>query len=422
MKYLHIRNARLLDPQQGLDDVLDLYVAEGQIRAIGQKPAGGTIEETLDAQGQWLLPGLVDLSTYLNEPGYLQKGSIQTETRAAASAGFSHVCAQPLTKPVADSPAVIQLIQEKAATAGYARVLPLGALTQGLDGEQLANMVSLRNAGCRALSNARQPVKDSYVLRRLMEYAATYDILLFLSADDRALSASGVMHEGPTATRLGLAGIPETAETIALAQLLLLIEQTGVRAHISQISCARSLEMLADARARGLRVTADVALANLVFTAREVSGFDSRFHVQPPLRGEKDRQALLAAVNRGELAICSNHQPHEISAKKAPFADAAAGMSMYDCFMPLLLELVRKGELHLPAAISALCHQPAAVLGLEHGLVQGHRFSATLINPQAIGGKILSRGSNLPLDHSELPGRVEATFVDGRMVYRRQPG
>ena len=420
MKYLHIRNARLIDPQQGLDDVLDLYVAEGQIRAIGQKPAGGTIEDTLDAQGQWLLPGLVDLSTYLNEPGHLQKGSIQTETRAASAAGFTHVCAQPLTKPAADSPAVIQLILEKAATAGFSRVLPLGALTQGLEGEQLANMVSLRNAGCRALSNARQPVKDSYVLRRLMEYAATYDILLFLSADDRALSASGVMHEGPTATRLGLAGIPETAETIALAQILLLVEQTGVRAHISQISCARSLEMLADARARGLRVTADVALANLVFTAREVSGFDSRFHVQPPLRGEKDRQALLAAVNRGELAICSNHQPHEIAAKKAPFADAAPGMSMYDCFMPLLLELVRKGELHLPAAISALCHQPAAVLGLEHGLVQGHRFSATLINPQATSSQILSRGSNLPLDHSELAGRVTATFVDGRMVYRRQ--
>lgn len=420
MKYLHIRNARLIDPQQALDAVQDLYVAEGHIRAIGQKPAGGTIEATLDAAGKWLLPGFVDMSTYLNEPGYTQKGNIASETRAACAAGFTHICAQPLTKPVADSPAVIQLIQEKATSAGFARVLPLGAMTQGLEGEQLANMVSLRNAGCRALSNARKPIKDSYVLRRVMEYAATYDILLFLSANDQALAAGGVMHEGPTATRLGLAGIPETAETIALAQILLLAEQTGVRIHISQISCARSLQMLADARARGLRVSADTALANLAFTAGEVSGFDSRFHVQPPLRGEQDRQALLAAVNAGELSICSNHQPHEIAAKKTTFADSAAGMSIYDSFMPLLLKLVNKGELQMAAAISALCHQPASTLGLEMGLVEGRRFNAALVDPEATGtAAMLSRGDNQPIRHNSLPGLVEATFVDGRLAFRR---
>lgn len=408
MKYLHIRDARVIAPAQQLDAVCDLYLAEGRIRAIGQKPAGGTIESTLDAQGHWLVPGFIDLSSYLNEPGYTQRGTIASETRAAAAAGFSQVCAQPLTKPVADSPAVIQLMQDKASSAGYSRVLPLGALTQGLAGEQLANMVSLRNAGCIALSNARQPIKDSYVLRRLMEYAATYDILLFLSADDAALSNGGVMHEGPTATRMGLAGIPETAETIALAQILLLVEQTGVRAHISQLSCARSVSMLNDARQRGLRVSGDVALANLCYTDAQVNGYNSRYHVLPPLRCESDRQALLAAINNGELAICSNHQPHEIAAKKAPFADAAAGMAMYDLFIGLLLERVNCGELTLHAALSALSSVPAATLGLRSGFEEGQLFNASLINPQQ-------------QDSYGRSGQVVATFVEGFKVFRRQP-
>ncbi|MDP2548597.1 dihydroorotase [Oceanobacter sp. 4_MG-2023] len=406
MKYLHIRDARVIAPAQQLDNVCDLYLAEGQLRAIGEKPAGGTIESTLDAQGNWLVPGFIDLSSYLNEPGYTQRGTIASETRAAAAAGFSHVCAQPLTRPVADSPAVIQLMQDKASSAGYSRLLPLGALTQGLEGEQLANMVSLRNAGCIALSNARQPIKDSYVLRRLMEYAATYDILLFLSADDAALSNGGVMHEGPTATRLGLAGIPETAETIALAQILLLIEQTGVRAHISQISCARSVSMLREARQRGLQVSADVAIANLCYTDAQVNGYDSRYHLLPSLRSEADRQALLAAVNAGELAICSNHQPHEIVAKKAPFAESAAGMALYAPFIGLLLQRVNDGELTLNAALSALSTLPAATLGLHSGFAEGQRFNASLINPEQT-------------DAYGRSGQVIATFVDGFKVYQQ---
>lgn len=419
MNYLHIRNARLIDPTTGRDSISDLYVCEGRIASIGENPGEGTISQTIDAQGHWLIPGFIDLSCYLNEPGYSQKGTIARDTLAAARAGFTHICAQPQTRPIAESSAVIQLILDKSNTAGFAKVLPLGALTQGLAGEQLSNMVSLRNAGCAALSNARAPIKDGYVVRRLMEYAATYNIRLFLTAADSALSCDGVMHEGPTSTRLGLAGIPETAETVALAQILLLAEQTGARIHISQISCARSVDMLADARQRGLPVTADTALANLCFTDQEVNGYNSRYRTEPPLRSEPDRNALLAAVNRGELAICSNHRPHEIASKKAPFAAAASGMSMYNGFFPLLMSLIRQGELDLIPAFCALTTIPAQVLGMERGLMQGQPFNATLINPE-----ICTPESNQSDDlsspvHARETGVVITTFVDGNPVYQR---
>jgi len=415
MKYLHIRNAHLIDPARSLDSLSDVYIAEGKLVAIGHKPPEGTIERTIEAGEQWLVPGFIDLSAYLNEPGYTQKGTIARDTQAAAEAGFTHICAQPHTRPIADSSAVIQLILDKSSVAGFARVLPLGALTQGLAGEQLSNMVSLRNSGCVALSNARFPIKDSYVLRRLMEYAATYNIRLFITPNDPALACDGVMHEGPISTRLGLAGIPETAETVALAQTLLLAEQTGARLHISQISCARSIDMLTEARNRGLNVTADVSLANLCFTDETVNGYNSRFHVEPPLRSEADRQALLAAVNRGELAICSNHRPHEIAAKKAPFAASEPGMSLYRHFLPLLLQLIQTDELDRNAAIQALTELPARALGLERGLCESHLFNATLINPSALPSEEQPDDLSSP-NTSGQPGMATATFVDGFQV------
>lgn len=421
MRYLHIENARLIDPASNLDQVTDLYVAEGRIAAIGHKPAGGGIELTIDGQGKWLVPGLVDLGAHLPEPGYAHKGTIASETRAACSSGFTHICSLPDTKPVTDSSAVVKLILEKASKAGYSKVLPLGALTQGLEGEQLASMFTLHEAGCVALSNARRPFKDSYVLRRVMEYAATYDIPVFLSANDIALSAGGCMHEGPVATRMGLSGIPRTAETIALAQMLLLIEQTGVRAHISQISCARSVAMLQQARNEGLSISADTPLANLVYTDDAVNGYNSQFNVQPPLRSESDRQALLAAVNSGELAISSNHQPHEVAAKKAPFADAEPGMSMFDGFLPLALQLVERGELSLTALIRATSTLPAQIAGIEQGLVEGQAFNAALIDPllerSFRRSELLSKGRNSPLAGQTLKGAVSAVFIEGHQVF-----
>ena len=282
-------------------------------------------------------------------------------------------------------------------------------------------MVTLQEAGAVALSNARRPIRDNYVLRRLMEYAATYDIPLFLTANDEALSAGGCMHEGPTATRMGLSGIPETAETIAIANILLLIEQTGVRAHISQISCARSVAMLTEAHQRGLPVTADTTLANLLYTDEAVEGYNSLFNVQPPLRSERDRLALLQAVEQGHLAISSNHQPHEIAAKKAPFADAEAGMSQYDHFLPQALSLVHRGELSIDALIRATSTIPANLLGLRQQLTEGAAFNACLVDPNAenvvTAQSLQSRGRNHPALGRTLKGQVKRVFVDGQLVF-----
>ena len=412
---LQIRNARLLDPARNLDEVTDITIADGRIHRIGAVSSDSNISETRDAQGLWLMPGLIDLGGHLPEPGFAQKGTMASETLAARQGGFTHICSLPDTAPVADTSAVIKLILDKAARAGHVHVLPLAALTQGLAGEQLASMVTLREAGAVAMSNARLPIRDSYVLRRLMEYAATYDIPLFLSANDPALEAGGCMHEGPVSTRLGLAGIPSTAETVALAQILLLAEQTGARLHVSQLSCARSVRMIRQAREQGIQVTADTPLANLLFTDESVMGYRSLFNVQPPLRSDDDRQALLSAVEKGELAISSNHRPHEIAAKKAPFAEASPGLSQYDCFLPMAMTLVERGALSLPALVRALTSQPAAVLRLEHGLAEGLPFNACLYDPateQTIQAQDLaSLGHNHPALGSSLPGQVKDVFV-----------
>lgn len=418
MRYLHIENARVIDPLTHTDTISDVYVANGQIQAIGLRPDAGEIETSIDATGQWLIPGLIDLGGHLPEPGYSQKGSIASETRAAANGGFTHICSLPDTKPVADTSAVIKLILDKAATAGNAKVLPLGAMTQGLAGEQLASMVTLFEAGAVAMSNARQPIRDSYVVRRLMEYAATYDIPLFLSANDLSLAADGCMHEGPVATRMGLPGIPATAETIALAQLLLLIEQTGVRAHISQISCRRSVSMLRQARDNGIAVTADTPLANLLFTEDAVIGYNSLYNVQPPLRSERDRQALLEAVANGELAISSNHRPHELSAKKAPFSDAEYGMSQYDHFLSQAMTLVHRDELTIAALLRATSTIPAQILGLKQSLSKGNTFNAVLFNPESecsiTPAQLTSRGHNHPALNKTLKGRISRVFIEGQ--------
>lgn len=414
MGYLHIANAHLLDPSQNLDQLADLYIANGRIQAIGTCPAGADIDQRIDAQGQWLVPGLVDLGAHLS------KGSVASEARAACAGGFTHISVLPDAAPVIDSSAVVQLILDQADNAGYAKVLPLGALTQGLAGEQLASMANLSAAGCLALSNARAPFKSSYVLRKVMEYAATYDLLVFLAADDASLSAGGCMHEGTVATRMGLPGIPRTAETIALSQILLLAEHIGVRVHISQISCARSLAMLRQAREAGLKVSADTPLANLVYTDEAVSGYNSHYKVFPPLRSETDRQALLAAVNSGELSISSNHHPHDIAAKKTTFVDAEPGMSMFDGFLALALERVHAGELSLQALLPAISTQPASILGLEHGLYEGAWFNAALIDPQAQRSyrrkELVSQGRNSPVAGQTLLGAVTAVFVEGRKV------
>jgi dihydroorotase len=414
MSTLTISRAQVLDPSQGLNEVSDIIIENGIITKIYPAGIAPQTNGHFDAQGALLIPGLIDLSCQIS--------SIPSETLAAAQGGISLLCTQPNSKPIVDTPADVSSIQQASVQAGNSQLFPLGALTQGLEGDQLANMYSLMQAGCIALSNARAPIKNALVLRRIMEYAKTHDILIMLTAEDHDLSANGKMHEGPTANRLGLAGIAEVAETTALAQQILLVELTGCRVHFSQISCARSVEMIKTAQSDGLPISADVAIANLMYTDCDVNGFDSTFYVQPPLRSELDRKALLAGINDGVLAICSNHQAQDIAAKKAPFAASEPGMSTLDSWLSMMLTLVAKGELELDSMINACSILPAKILGFDTGLKEQQQANLVIVDQTAdacyLAEDLASAGKNNPILGDHLKGKVQLTLSTGREVFR----
>jgi dihydroorotase len=418
-----ILGARVIDPSSGLDQVSDLYLEGGKIAAIGQAPAGFNEDKTLDAQGLIAAPGLVDLSVALREPGYSRKGSIASETQAAAAGGVTSLCCPPQTKPVLDTPAVAELVLERAREAGHTKVFPIGALSKGLAGEQLAELVALRDAGCVAFGNGLETFRNNRTLRRALEYAATFDLTVIFHSQDHDLAEGGLAHEGPTASFLGLPGIPETAETVALARDLLLVEQSGVRAHFSQLTSARGAQLIADAQARGLPVTADVALYQLILTDEALQGFSSLYHVQPPLRSRADRDGLREAVKAGVIqAIASHHQPHERDAKLAPFGATEPGISSVQLLLPLAMSLVQDGLLDLPTLLARLSHGPAQALRLPAGkLAAGHAADLLLFDPQAstlAGESWYSKGSNCPFIGHCLPGAVRYTLVDGHISYQ----
>ncbi|MBJ7539433.1 dihydroorotase [Marinomonas transparens] len=421
---LRVRNGRLIDPSQGLDAVTDLFVDNQKIVAIGEAPDGFDGAEEVDATGKWVLPGLVDVAVSLREPGFSQKGSIATEGRAAVSGGVTTLVCPPNTNPIVDTPAVAALIQDKADEAGMANVFPLGALTQGLEGVHLSNMVSLTDAGCIALSNDRYAMADTKVLSRALEYAATHDLLVVFHPDEKSLSEGGCAHEGLLSTMHGLAGIPETAETVALMRDLLLIEKTGVRAHFARLSCAKSVEMVADAKASGLDVTADVAAHNLLLSDDVLNQFDGHYHVLPPLRGENDRLTLIEGIKGGVIsAICSDHQPHEKMAKIAPFAATEPGMANVEILLPLVMQLMDEGDLDFSTVLSCLTSGPAACFGLEAGSLAVGSFADFLIFDSTVHWKWTvenrkTKGQNSPYFGEEFIGRVMATFISGQKVYQ----
>jgi len=418
-----ILGARVVDPASGLDQIADLYLADGRIAAIGQAPAGFEAEQTLDAQGLLAAPGLVDLSVALREPGYSRKGNIASETRAAAAGGVTSLCCPPLTRPALDTPAVVDLILDRTREAGHTKVFPIGALTKELAGEQLAELVALRDSGCVAFGNGLTSLASHRHLRRALEYAATFDLTLVFHSQDASLAEGGLAHEGAMANFLGLAGIPETAETVALARDLLLVEQSGVRAHFSQLSTARGAQMIAEAQARGLPVTADVALYQLILTDEALADFSSLYHVQPPLRSRADRDGLREAVRNGTIqAIASHHQPHEADAKLAPFGATEPGISSVELLLPLALSLVQEGLLDLPTLLARLTCGPAQALRLPAGsLSAGAPADLLLFDPEAAtlaGEHWLSKGRNCPFIGHVLPGAVRYTLLDGRISYR----
>ncbi|MVW74340.1 dihydroorotase [Pseudomonas xionganensis] len=418
-----ILGARVIDPHSGLDQVSDLHQEGGKIVAIGQAPVSFVADKIINAQGLVAAPGLVDLNVALREPGYSRKGNIASETLAAAAGGVTSLCCPPFTKPVLDTPAVAELILDRAREAGHAKVFPIGALSKGLAGEQLAELVALRDAGCVAFGNGLDNFRSSRTLRRALEYAATFDLTVIFHSQDHDLAEGGLAHEGPTASFLGLAGIPETAETVALARDLLLVEQSGVRAHFSQLTSARGAQLIAEAQARGLPVTADVALYQLILTDEALQDFSSLYHVQPPLRSQADREGLREAVKSGVIsAIASHHQPHERDAKLAPFAATEPGISSVQLLLPLAMSLVQDGLLDLPTLLARLSSGPANALRLPAGrLAVGVAADILLFDPKAstlAGESWYSKGGNCPFIGHCLPGAVRYTLVDGHISYQ----
>jgi dihydroorotase len=323
---------------------------------------------------------------------------------------------------VLDTSAVAELILDRAREAGNSKVFPIGALTKGLEGEQLAELVALRDAGCVAFGNGLKEIPNNRTLARALEYAATFDLTVMFHSQDRDLAQGGLAHEGPMASFLGLPGIPETAETVALARNLLLVEQSGVRAHFSQITSARGARLIAQAQALGLPVTADVALYQLILTDEALRDFSSLYHVQPPLRTAADRDGLREAVKSGVIqAISSHHQPHERDAKLAPFGATEPGISSVELLLPLAMTLVEDGLLDLPTLLARLSSGPAAAMRLPAGeLKVGGAADLVLFDPQAstvAGEQWLSRGENCPFIGHCLPGAVRYTLVDGHVCH-----
>lgn len=425
---IRISGGRVIDPANDVDGRQDLCVADGRVVSLGRTPDGFNADLVIDATNRIVCPGLVDLRAHLREPGAEHKATIASECRAAAHGGITTLCCPPTTQPVVDSPAVASLIIRRAEAAGLARVVPLGALTQGLGGEQLSEMAALKQAGCVGVGNDFNALDNYLILSRAMEYAATFDITVFINPQDLRLANNGSVHDGAVCSRLGLSGIPAAAETVAVASCLALVEQIGVRTHFSLLSTARAAQMIARAQHDGLPVTADVSAHHLHLSENDVLDFDSQCHVMPPLRTLRDRDGLRQWLARGTIAaICSDHQPHEADAKLAPFGETATGISALETLLPLSLRLVDDGVLTMNEMIASLTLRPARILGIEAGdLGPGQRADICIFDPEHYWvlsrDRLVSRGHNTPFLDWELKGRVTHTLFGGVPVFELRAG
>ena len=423
MNRLLVSNGLILDPVTQSVKTSNVYIADGNIIAIDHEPVGFEADRSIDATGLIISPGLVDLSARLREPGLDFKADIYSEVTAAASAGITTLCCPPDTDPVIDEPAVVELIHRKAANAAHTHVVTLGALTRGLEGHLLSEMATLKAAGCVGVSNSRRPVANTLILRRAYSYAASCGITLFIEPDEHWLSTGGCAHDGKVATRLGLQGIPVSAETVAISRALELILETGARAHFGRLSSAHGVELIRRAKERGMAITADVSAHQLFLSEMDINSFNSMCHVLPPLRSQRDMKALREAVKDGVIdAICSDHQPHEPDAKQAPFASTEPGISSLETLLALTLRLVHEQVVPTYTALSLLSTQPAAILGIEAGVLAANRPADICIyDPeqdwQLDTSTMLSRGKNTPFAGWNFQGKVRHTIIDGRLVY-----
>ncbi|MDN3578477.1 dihydroorotase [Chitinimonas viridis] len=422
-----IQNGRLLDPASGHETVADLYLADGRIAGIGEAPAGHVADQTLDAAGLTVIPGLIDLAARLGEPGGEHKNKLQSELRAAVAGGVTTLCAMPDTHPALDEPGLVQMLRQRADGLGLAKVLPLGALTRGLAGSELTEFAKLRDAGCVSFSQADAPLADTRVLYRAMQYAATYGITLRLRPQDVRLASGGVAHDGQVATRLGLPAIPSVAETVAISTIVILMKDSGASVHLERVSTREGLEMIAAARNYGLKLTADVSINHVHLADIDIGYFDSNMRLSPPLRGVTDRDAIQHALLDGTIsAICSDHSPVGNDDKLLPFGEAKPGASGLELLLPLVLAWAEQKRVPLAQALARITSGPAELLGLDAGRIAvGAPADLCLYDPHAtwrvMPETLLSSGKHTPFVGMEMRGRVRHTLVGGRLAYT-EPG
>jgi dihydroorotase len=422
---LLIRNGLLVEAAGSTQRQADLYLQDGKIAAIDRPPKDFKAENMIDASGRLVMPGLIDCQTRLRDPGQPEKANIESETAAAIKNGITSLCLAPDTQPAIDNSATVELIHHRNEVFGHkAHVYPIGALTRGLGGEQLSNMASLRDNGCIAFSNAKAPLANNLVQRRAMDYAAGQQSLVIIQPLDHDLLANGCAHEGAVATRLGLPSIPEAAETAALAKDIELVAQTGARTHFGQLSCARSVDMIRRAKAKGLPISADCAIHQLFLTDHDIGNFDSNMFTIPPLRSQSDRDALREGVADGTIdCLCSDHQPHEVDAKLKPFPSAEPGISGLDTLLPLALRLVEEGVLPLADLIATLTRNPAVILGLPGGKIEvGEAADLIIVDAETHwickAENFVSKGKNTAFEGWDFQGSVTHTIVAGEVVYQ----
>jgi dihydroorotase len=422
MKIL-ISNGRVVDPRNGSDGVADICIAAGKIVSVGEVPADFHPNRTLDASGLTVIPGLVDLSVRLREPGYEYKATLESEMAAAAAGGVTSLVCPPDTDPPLDEPGLVEMLKFRAKGLGGAKVYPLGALTQKLEGRRLAEMAELAESGCIAFGQGEAGLPDNEVLLRAMEYAATQGYAVWLRPQDTYLSAGGVAHDGPVASRLGLAAIPALSETIALSTLLLMASETGVRLHLCRISSREGVAMVRAARKQGIKVSCDVGVNHLHLSEIDTAGFDANFHLSPPLRGIADRDAIRAALkDRSIDAVCSDHSPVDDDAKLLPFGESEAGATGLELLLPLTLKWADEMQVPLREAIEFITWKPAQVLGIDTGhLSPGTAADLCIYDPETIWKvtpeSLISQGKNTPFQGGLLTGRVRYTLVDGHLIF-----
>jgi dihydroorotase len=423
VSHVHIKGGRLIDPKNRVDAKRDVFIADGKIVSLGTAPSGFRAERTVEAAGLVVCPGLIDLSARLREPGFEYKATLESEMQAAVAGGVTSLACPPDTDPPLDEPGLVEMLKYRAKNLNLVHVYPVGALTWKLGGERLTEMVVLRDAGCVAFSHADTPIPDTQVLWRALQYAATFGIPVWLRPQDGYLGRDGVAHDGEVATRLGLAGIPAFAETIALSTILQLVRATRARVHLCRLSTAEGVAMVRAAKSEGLSTTCDVGAHHAHLSEVDLGYFDSHCHVVPPLRSLRDRDALRAGLADGTIdALCSDHAPVDEDAKQIPFAESEPGATGLELLLPLTLKWAQETRVALPDALAKVTARPAQILGVPAGdLAVGRDADLCVFDPDAhvkiTADFLKSQGKNTPFMGYELPGRVRYTLVGGELVY-----